>query len=136
MSLFEDPSNIELSEEPVGPGATILRNFAISEETEILSGLSDVVSKAPFRHMITPGGFRMSVAMTNCGALGCVTDRTGYQLRSFTIRQPQKKKTRGRDGISIGHRSPVRGTHDARDRPILTFLCQSKQRSDRRRLSY
>jgi DNA oxidative demethylase len=63
MSLFEDPSNIELSEEPLGPGATILRNFAISEETEILSGLSDVVSKAPFRHMITPGGFRMSVAM-------------------------------------------------------------------------
>ena len=46
MSLFEDSSNIELSEEPVGPGATILRNFAISEETEILSGLSDVVSKA------------------------------------------------------------------------------------------
>ena len=79
MSLFEDPSNIELSEEPLGPGATILRNFAISEETEILSGLSDVVSKAPFRHMITPGGFRMSVAMTNCGALGWVTDRTGYR---------------------------------------------------------
>ena len=46
MSLFEDPSNIELSEEPLGPGATILRNFAISEETEVLSGLSDVVSKA------------------------------------------------------------------------------------------
>ncbi len=72
MNLFEDPSNIELSEEPVGPGATILRSFAIGEETEILSGLSDVVSKAPFRHMITPGGFRMSVAMTNCGALGWV----------------------------------------------------------------
>ena len=77
MSLFEDPSNIELSEEPVGPGATTLRSFAISEETEILSGLSDVVSKTPFRHMITPGGSRMSVAMTNCGALGWVTDRTG-----------------------------------------------------------
>jgi DNA oxidative demethylase len=29
--------------------------------------------------MITPGGFRMSVAMTNCGALGWVTDRTGYR---------------------------------------------------------
>ena len=79
MSLFEDPSNIELSEEPVGPGATILRNLAISEETEILSGLSEVVSKAAFRHMITPGGSRMSVAMTNCGALGWVTDRTGYR---------------------------------------------------------
>jgi alkylated DNA repair protein (DNA oxidative demethylase) len=49
----------------------------ISEETEILSAISDVVSKAPFRYMITPGGFRMSVAMTNCGALGWVTDRTG-----------------------------------------------------------
>src|SRR5258708_9047525 len=79
MSLFEGPSNIELSEEPVGPGATILRSFAISEETEILSAISDVVSKAPFRYMITPGGFRMSVAMTNCGALGWVTDRTGYR---------------------------------------------------------
>src|SRR6202049_2246418 len=79
MILFEYPSNIELSEEPVGPGATILRNFAISEETEILSGLSDVVSKAPFRHMVTPGGFRMSVAITNCGSLGWVTDRTGYR---------------------------------------------------------
>jgi alkylated DNA repair protein (DNA oxidative demethylase) len=56
-----------------------LRNFAIGEETEILSGLSDVVSKTPFRHMITPGGSRMSVAMTNCGALGWVTDRTGYR---------------------------------------------------------
>jgi alkylated DNA repair protein (DNA oxidative demethylase) len=79
MSLFEDPSNVELSEEPLGPGATILRNFALTKETEIMSGFNDVVSKAPLRHMITPGGFRMSVAMTNCGALGWVTDRTGYR---------------------------------------------------------
>ena len=79
MSLFEGPSNVELSEEPLGPGATILRNFAVTEETEIMSGFNDVVSRAPLRHMITPGGFRMSVAMTNCGALGWVTDRTGYR---------------------------------------------------------
>ena len=79
MSLFEGPSNVELSEEPLGPGARILRNFAMTEETEIMSGFNDVVSKAPLRHMITPGGFRMSVAMTNCGALGWVTDRTGYR---------------------------------------------------------
>ena len=87
MSLFEGPSNIELSEEPVGPGATILRSFAISEETEILSAISDVVSKAPFRYMITPGGFRMSVAMTNCGALGRRSEpngiRTGGQGSAF-----------------------------------------------------
>jgi DNA oxidative demethylase len=79
MSLFEDPSNTEVSQEPLAPGATILRNFAMTQETEVLSGLNDVVSNAPFRHMITPGGFRMSVAMTNCGALGWVTDRTGYR---------------------------------------------------------
>ncbi len=78
-SLFDGPANIELNEESLGPGATILRNFAVTEETEILSGFNDVVSKAPFRHMITPGGFRMSAAMTNCGALGWVTDRTGYR---------------------------------------------------------
>src|SRR5262249_36146035 len=38
-----------------------------------------VAAQAPFRHMVTPGGFRMSVAMTNCGALGWVTDQTGYR---------------------------------------------------------
>ena len=38
-----------------------------------------MVAAAPFRHLVTPGGFRMSVAMTNCGALGWVTDRTGYR---------------------------------------------------------
>ena len=79
MSPFEGPFNVELSEDPLGPGATILRNFAVTEETEIMSGFKDVVSRAPLRHMITPGGFRMSVAMTNCGALGWVTDRTGYR---------------------------------------------------------
>ena len=47
MSLFEDPSNIELSEEPLGPGATILRNFAMTEETEILSGINGYGFQGP-----------------------------------------------------------------------------------------
>jgi len=29
--------------------------------------------------MVTPGGYRMSVAMTNCGPLGWVSDRSGYR---------------------------------------------------------
>jgi alkylated DNA repair protein (DNA oxidative demethylase) len=33
--------------------------------------------------MVTPGGFVMSVAMTNCGAAGWVTDRTGYRYDSI-----------------------------------------------------
>ena len=46
MNLFEGPAHIELSQEPLAPGATILRNFTVTEETEILSGFHDVVSRA------------------------------------------------------------------------------------------
>ncbi len=49
------------------------------EKDELLSSLKLVVGRSPFRNMITPGGFRMSVAMSNCGPLGWVTDRTGYR---------------------------------------------------------
>jgi alkylated DNA repair protein (DNA oxidative demethylase) len=65
--------------EILAPGAVILRGFALARDAEILAALERVTSRAPFRHMVTPGGFRMSVAMTNCGALGWVTDRTGYR---------------------------------------------------------
>ncbi len=74
MNLFDNQAKVEL-----GPGAMVLREFAVPHETAILSALEDVTSRAPFRHMITPGGYRMSVAMTNCGSLGWVTDRTGYR---------------------------------------------------------
>jgi alkylated DNA repair protein (DNA oxidative demethylase) len=73
------PAAITLRQEQLGPGATVLRQWAVPEETALLSALRDVVARAPFRHMLTPGGFLMSVAMTNCGALGWVTDRTGYR---------------------------------------------------------
>jgi alkylated DNA repair protein (DNA oxidative demethylase) len=71
----------EARQEVLAPGATLLRGF-VAEETSILPAVWKVVEQAPFRHMITPGGFRMSVAMTNCGALGWVTDRTGYRYDS------------------------------------------------------
>lgn len=61
------------------PGAALLRGFAITDERRLLRDLDDVVRAAPFRHMVTPGGFRMSVAMTSCGALGWISDRTGYR---------------------------------------------------------
>jgi alkylated DNA repair protein (DNA oxidative demethylase) len=63
----------------LGPGAVLLRSFATSDEVALLADLQQVIARAPLRHMITPGGYRMSVAMTNCGALGWVTDRTGYR---------------------------------------------------------
>ena len=61
--------------ETLGEGAVILRGFAMAHEAAIFAALQDITTQAPFRHMITPGGFRMSVAMTNCGAYGWVTDR-------------------------------------------------------------
>jgi alkylated DNA repair protein (DNA oxidative demethylase) len=60
-------------------GAVLLRGFAKPFEADLIADISDIVARAPFRHMVTPGGHAMSVAMTNCGGAGWVTDRTGYR---------------------------------------------------------
>jgi len=73
--LFEDDAR----EVPLAPGAMLLRGFARPFEGPLLTSLRRVVMRAPFRHMVTPGGHRMSVAMTNCGEAGWITDRTGYR---------------------------------------------------------
>ncbi len=57
----------------------LLRGFAGSREGKLIADLRDIVEQAPFRHMVTPGGHQMSVAMTNCGSAGWVTDRSGYR---------------------------------------------------------
>ena len=59
--------------------AVLLRGFAKSFEGDLIADLRDIVAQAPFRHMVTPGGHQMSVAMTNCGSVGWVTDRIGYR---------------------------------------------------------
>jgi alkylated DNA repair protein (DNA oxidative demethylase) len=79
MDLFEVLGDVEPRQESLGPGAVVLRGFAAAGEAALLIALQDVIAQAPFRHMVTPGGFRMSVAMTNCGSFGWVTDRTGYR---------------------------------------------------------
>lgn len=79
LHLFDDLDDVDVRQEPLGQGAIVLHGFAASGGRALLVALEDVVTQAPFRHMVTPGGFRMSVAMTNCGAFGWVTDRTGYR---------------------------------------------------------
>lgn len=69
----------ELEDEILAPGAVVLRGFAIDREAPLKDDVARVASAAPFRHLVTPGGFRMSVAMTNCGELGWVSDRRGYR---------------------------------------------------------
>ena len=65
--------------ERLGPGAVVLRGFARDREAQLVEAVDEIARAAPFRNMVTPGGFRMSVAMTNCGSAGWVTDRSGYR---------------------------------------------------------
>lgn len=67
------------SRETIAEGAALLRGFAKPVEAELVAALGEIVEAAPFRHMSTPGGHRMSVAMTNCGRFGWVTDLSGYR---------------------------------------------------------
>ena len=57
----------------------LLRGFARPLERELMAALDTITAQAPFRHMQTPGGHQMSVAMTNCGGVGWITDRRGYR---------------------------------------------------------
>jgi alkylated DNA repair protein (DNA oxidative demethylase) len=79
LHLFDDIEHGRMPREELCAGAVVLRRFALSDETAIFTALHGIIANAPFRHMVTPGGFRMSVAMTNCGSCGWVTDKTGYR---------------------------------------------------------
>jgi alkylated DNA repair protein (DNA oxidative demethylase) len=70
-------------------GAMLLRGFVGADEAELVAALRGVVAAAPFRRMFTPGGHQMSVAMTNCGTAGWVTDRSGYR---YDGSDPQSRK--------------------------------------------
>jgi len=63
----------------IAEGAMLLSGFALPYEDRIAEALEAVTTAAPFRHLVTPDGYRMSVAMTNCGSVGWITDRTGYR---------------------------------------------------------
>ena len=77
-SLFDagsSPPSPELLEE----GALLLRRFADAQSAQLLHEVDRIAAAAPFRHLVTPGGYTMSVAMTNCGRVGWVSDRSGYR---------------------------------------------------------
>jgi alkylated DNA repair protein (DNA oxidative demethylase) len=70
---------VQAQHERIAPGAWLLRGFALAHVTALMAAIESIEAAAPFRHLVTPGGFRMSVAMTNCGSLGWVSDRHGYR---------------------------------------------------------
>src|SRR6187402_2368915 len=81
--LFADAPAIERRNEPLGPGAMVLRAFALEDGGRLVEAIHALAAISPFRHLVTPGGHIMSVAMTNCGTVGWVSDRRGYRYAAI-----------------------------------------------------
>lgn len=79
MDLFDGIAESEPRDVQLAPGAMLLAGFARPLEVPLIEAVHSVIERAPFRHLVTPGGHRMSVAMTNSGAAGWVSDRRGYR---------------------------------------------------------
>jgi alkylated DNA repair protein (DNA oxidative demethylase) len=78
FAVLDERAALELA-----PGARLLRAFAVPVEEALAAAVRAVAAAAPFRHMVTPGGFRMSVAMTNCGGYGWVSSSSGYRYAAL-----------------------------------------------------
>jgi alkylated DNA repair protein (DNA oxidative demethylase) len=78
IPLF-DSGSLPASQEQLEEGAVLLRGFAAAEAPLLVEEVARIAQGAPFRHLVTPGGYTMSVAMTNCGRVGWVSDRAGYR---------------------------------------------------------
>jgi alkylated DNA repair protein (DNA oxidative demethylase) len=70
---------------PLAPGAALLRGFASDQAPDLLAAIDDIATRAPLRHLVTPGGCTMSVATTSCGELGWTSDEQGYR---YAARDP------------------------------------------------
>jgi DNA oxidative demethylase len=79
--LFEDQQApaADLPSLLIAPGAVLLRSFARGQDQALLTAIDHITAQAPLRHLITPGGYPMSVAMSNCGALGWTSSASGYR---------------------------------------------------------
>ncbi|WP_434707221.1 DNA oxidative demethylase AlkB [Pseudomonas sp. R1-1] len=83
FDLFADHEPVQQARaEQIGEQSWVLRGFALSQIDRLLSELDTVLAAAPLRHMVTPGGFSMSVGTSSCGRLGWITDRRGYRYSS------------------------------------------------------
>lgn len=84
--LFAAIDEAQPAREVLGEGAVLLRGCVGDDEAVLLVDLRAIIKAAPFRHLVTPGGHTMSVAMTNCGRVGWVSDASGYR---YDPRDPQ-----------------------------------------------
>lgn len=77
--LFDFDNHLSGTKTRLGPQALVLRGFAAPYVEALWPALLTVITQSPFRNMVTPGGKRMSVALTNCGVLGWTSDTQGYR---------------------------------------------------------
>jgi alkylated DNA repair protein (DNA oxidative demethylase) len=110
--LFDSIIPLNPPQEVMAEGAMLLRCAALPFEADILPAIQAITAGSPFRHMVMPGGFVMSVAMTNCSAAGWVTDRSGYRYDALDPESGQPW-LRCRPASSIS-RSPQRRRRDTR----------------------
>ena len=85
LDLFDERTLEGCRDEQLSAGAVVLRGFALGRDIAIIDAVNAIAAPehAPFRHMVTPSGHTMSVAMTNCGPLGWVSDRAGYRYAAI-----------------------------------------------------
>jgi len=83
FDLFADNEPVQQARaEQIGEQSWVLRGFALPRVDQLLTELEAILAAAPLRHMVTPGGFSMSVGTSSCGQLGWITDRSGYRYSS------------------------------------------------------
>ncbi len=73
------PETLPLFDDPLPEGLSLLRGFALPLADDLLAAIDQVTTVAPLRQMQVPGGGTMSVAMSNCGSAGWVSDLRGYR---------------------------------------------------------
>ena len=112
LDLFADAKPWQ---EPLASGAVILRRFAFDCAPSLLQAIAAIARQSPFRQMVTPGGYTMSVAMTNCGRLGWTTDQHGYLYSPF---------------------DPLTGAHTGRRCRMHSLTCTNRQRRRRAMLIF
>jgi alkylated DNA repair protein (DNA oxidative demethylase) len=125
MTPLFDSNLLPRSQEQLEDGAMLLRGFAAADAPVLVDEVARIAETAAFRHMVTPGGYTMSVAMTNCGRLGWVSDRTGYRCSpvdppgaKLSLHQDRDEKDAWAPIVSVSLGLPV------------VFLWGGKRRSD------
>lgn len=96
----------------IAPGAVVLHGFARGEAAALLHAFEDITSQAPLRHLVTPGGHVMSVAMSNCGPLGWVSDRSGYRYDACDPTTGQPWPPLPDAWLDLAHRAAAKAGYD------------------------